>query len=345
MLSLALTSGSAAFAQSPAKAPQDRPIPVRVATAAPSAEASLVISTGTVLYKREVALSFKTGGVVKAYAVDVGDEVRAGQALVNADPTDVSGRRGEAEAAFAQAKANLERAQQLAAGGFASEARVEDAKTAFQRAQAALNSAKFDETRAALSSPTDGVVLIRHAEAGQQMAPGAPVVTIGDARSGLIMQVPISDRDIVRIRSGDTVRVRMAGLGRTALTGRVTRLAAKADRVSGAFDVEVTLDAPPQGLRSGLIAEAAIAPTLGNGSEALLAIPAIALLEGRGDIAYVFRIDAQGVATRVAVVVERLFGENALIRQGLKAGDQVVTAGAPYLRNGQRVAIAGGGGQ
>jgi RND family efflux transporter MFP subunit len=288
-------------------------------------------------------LSFKTGGVVKAYKVDVGDPVREGQLLVSADPTDVAGRRGEAEAAFAQAKANLDRAEQLEAKGFASEARVDDARAAFKRAQSALNSAKFDESRAALTAPSDGVVLIRHAEPGQQMAPGAPVITIGDARSGLIVMTPVSDRNIGRIQVGDMARIKVAAWTGPQLQGQVTRIASKADRATGSFDVEVTIDAPPPGLRSGTVGAVSITPSVTDASAEYLAIPAIALIEGRGDLAYVYVIKPDGKAVRVAVTVARFLDDDVLIKAGLRRGDRVVTAGAAYLRNGQAVTIAAGG--
>jgi RND family efflux transporter MFP subunit len=318
-------------------------VPVRVAVANPSALAGRIEATGTVAYKREVALSFKTGGVVKAYKVDIGDPVRAGQLLVSADPTDTVGRRNEAEAVFAQAKANLDRAEQLAAKGFATEARLDDARAAFQRAQSALNSAKFDESRASLVAPSDGVVLIRHAEPGQQMAPGVPVITIGDASSGLIILAPVSDRQIGRVQVGDNAKIKIASLNGQSLGGRVTRLGSKADRATGAFDVEISIDAAPPGLRSGSVGAVSIEPTVTDASAEFLAIPALALLEGRGDLAYVYVIKADDTAVRVAVTVSRFLDADVLISQGLRRGDRVVTAGAAYLRNGQKVRIVAGG--
>lgn len=334
------------LAIAPAIAPahaNDRPVPVRVVAAAPVADAGRISAAGTVAYKREVTLSFKTGGVVKSYAVDVGDVVKAGQPLVNADPTDTAGRANEADAAFEQAKANLDRAEQLAAKGFVSEARLDDARAAFKRAQAARDSARFDQSRAALVAPADGVVLIRHAEAGQQLAPGAPVITMGDLASGLVMIAPVSDRQIARIKNNDNVRVRLSSLGVQDLQGRVTRLGSKADRATGAFDVEIALDAPPEGVRSGQVGRALISPAVVDSSAAFLAVPAISLLEGRGDLAYVYVIGADDKAVRVAVTIDRFLDDSVLIKRGLRRGDRVVTAGAAYLRNGQPVTIAPGG--
>lgn len=314
------------------------PVPVKIATAQTSSRAGLIIVSGTVAWKREQVLSFKTGGVVRAYAVDIGDSVRKGDALVSADPSDTAGRRAEAEAAYAAASANLDRNVKLLEKGFVSQARVDDARTAHARAKAALGSARFDESRAALVAGTDGVVLVRHAEIGQQMAPGAPVITIGDTRSGMVLRVPVSDRDVVRVRAGDTATLRMAAGDLTA-TGKVTRVAAKSNPLTGAFDVEIALDAVPDGARSGIVAEATLSPRIDGAGKALVAVPAIALIEGRGDAAYVFVIAADNKASRVAITIAGFAGDSVLVGSGLKPGDRVATSGAAYLRNGQPVAI------
>jgi len=313
-------------------------VPVRIAIAAPSADAGRIIVSGTITYKREQVLSFKTGGVVHRYAVDAGDTVKQGDPLVSADPSDTAGRRAEAEAAFDAAKANLERVTKLHASGAESTARLDDARTIFQRASAALSSARFDESRAALVAATDGVVLVRHAEVGQQMAPGAPVITLGDTTSGMIMRAPLSDTQVVRVRTGDSARLSIAG-GTLELEGTVTRIGAKANPLTGAFDVEITLATVPDGLRSGLVAEASLTPSIGDASQKLVAVPAIALIEGQGDAAYVFVISPDRKASRVAVTIAGFAGESVLVKSGLKAGDQVATSGAAYLRNGQSVAI------
>jgi RND family efflux transporter MFP subunit len=336
---LLLALGVALAAPVEASAPV--PVPVRVARAQPAADAGQIIVSGTITYKREQILSFKTGGVVHRYAVDAGDTVKKGDPLVSADPSDTAGRRAEAEAAFAAAKANLDRVTTLHASGAESAARLDDARTTFQRASSALASARFDESRAALVAASDGIVLVRHAEVGQQMAPGAPVITLGDTTSGMIMRAPLSDRQVVRVRTGDRASLRIAGNTLTT-SGEVTRIGAKASPLTGAFDVEITLASVPDGLRSGLVAEASLTPSIGDASQKLVAVPAIALIEGQGDAAYVFVISPDRKASRVAVTIAGFSGDLVLVKSGLKTGDEVATSGAAYLRNGQPVTVEGG---
>lgn len=330
--------GALALLMAPkAASPEAKPVPVRVAIAAPAANAGEIRATGTLLFKREVTLSFKVSGIVKVFNVDAGDAAKAGDVLVRLDPTEVGARNREAQATLDNAEANLKRTEDLFKKGFASQARVDDARAAVERARAARDASAFDSAKAELRAPADGVVLARLAEPNEVVAPGAPILLFGDASGGLVLVTPVSDTQITRVRGGDQATVRFAGLD--TIKAVVQRLAAKADLHTGAFDVELKLTQVAPGLRSGLVGEARIVPTIKDRFSTYLAIPAIALLEGRGDQAAVFIVDKTGKAQRRSVRIGGFLDDLVLIAQGLDRGDRVVTSGAPYLRNGQAVTI------
>lgn len=313
------------------------PVPVRVAIAAPTPSAGEIRATGTLLFKREITLGFKVAGIIKGFNVDSGDAVKAGDVLARLDPTEVGARSRDAQAQLDNAEANLKRTQELFDKGFASQARVDEAKAQVARARAARDSTAFDNAKAELKAPADGVVLSRLAEPSEVVAPGTPILLFGDASGGLVMVTPVSDTQITRIRGGDKAMIRFAGMA--AMKAEVARLAAKADLRTGAFDIELRLSEVASGLRSGLVGEARIQPTVKDQLSTYVAIPAIALLEGRGDRAAVFIVDKTNRAQRRSVRVGGFVDDLVLIAEGLVRGDRVVTSGAPYLRNGQPVVI------
>jgi RND family efflux transporter MFP subunit len=317
--------------------PPAKPVPVRIAVAAPASHAGDIRATGTLLFKREMTLGFKVAGILKSFAADSGDAVKKDDVLARLDPTEVGARNRDAQAMVDNAEANLKRAEDLAAKGFAAQAKVDDAKMAVERARASRDAMAFDAAKAELRAPADGVVLSRLAEPNEVVTPGKPILLFGDASGGLVLVTPVSDTQITRIRGGDAAVVRFAGL--TPIKASVARLAAKADERTGSFDVELKLDQISAGLRSGLVGEARITPSLNDRLSTYLAIPAIALLEGRGDRAAVFIVDKAGKAQRRSVRVGGFLDELVLIAEGLQPGDRVVTSGAPYLRNGQAVVI------
>jgi RND family efflux transporter MFP subunit len=226
----------------------------------------------------------------------------------------------------------------LFAKGFASQAAVDNARMAAERARAARDATAFDAAKSELKAPADGVVLSRLAETNEMAAAGRPILLYGDASGGLVLVTPVSDTQITRLRGGDMAKISFAGIAQP-IAAVVNRLAAKADTRTGAFDVELKLSSFVPGLRSGLVGDARIVPSVNDETSAYMAIPAVALLEGRGDQAAVFVVDAAGHAQRRSVRIGGFVDSFVLIASGLKAGERVVTSGAPYLRNGQPVTV------
>jgi len=332
-----LTSGG--NAAGPA-APKAAPIPVRIAVAATSDSASQLRGTGTLTYKREVPLAFKVQGILASFDVDSGDRVKKGQVLARIDPTEVQSRGSDADAQLSLAETQLKRVLQLQEKGFASQARVDDAKAAVERARAGSTAASFDKRKAVIIAPADGIILSRLAEPNQVVAPGNPVMLLGDESSGMVVKVPLSDDAVARIRTEDKATIAFSGL--KPVEAQVARIAAKADTRTGAYDVELMITASQQPLRSGMVGQARITPRDAGTQVATITVPALALLEGRGDQAAVFIVDEKGQAQRVSVRIAGFADDQALIAEGLKPGMKVVTSGAPYLRNGQPVTIESG---
>lgn len=338
-VALALWFTAGGSGAGPAKG-QDRPIPVEVAIAAASDSASQIRGTGPLSYKREIPLAFKVQGILASFDVDSGDHVRKGQVLARIDPTEVQSRGSDAEAQLQLAQTQLKRALQLQEKGFASQARVDDAKAAVERARAANASASFDERKAVIIAPADGIVLSRLAEPNQVVAPGSPVLLLGDVGSGLVVKVPLADDEVARIRQDDKATITFSGL--KPVEASVSRIAAKSDPRTGAFDVELMITSTDQPLRSGMVGQARIAPGDNGIVVKSIAVPAMALLEGRGDAAAVFVVDDKNRAQRVSVRIGGFSDGQVLIAEGITSGMRVVTAGAPYLRNGQAVTITNG---
>ena len=328
-------AGAAQAAEEPAKA---KPIPVRVEAAKRAANAGQIRTSGTLLFKREITLGFKVAGIVSSFGVDAGDTASAGALLVRLDPTEVGARNRDMQATLDNAEAQLKRSKELFAKGFASQATLDNAQMAVDRAKASRDATAFDAAKSELHAPADGVVLSRLAETNEMVTAGKPILLFGDASGGLVLMTPVSDTQITRLRGGDAAQIRFAGIA-APIDAVVSRLAAKADARTGAFDVELKLSAFVPGLRSGLVGDARIVPSIAGEQANCPAIPAVALLEGRGDRAAVFVVDGKGEAQRRNVRIAGFIDDLVLIAEGLQPGERVVTSGAPYLRNGQPVTI------
>lgn len=301
---------------------------VQVVAVQPLSAAGTIRASGLVGYKREPQLAFAAPGIVGVLDVDAGDTVRRGQRLATLRRTSVGSNADEAALARETAQRNLQRTQALYDRGFVSEARLDDARLAVERAR----------DSSVLTAPADGVILRRTAETSQTVGAGAPIFVLGETSSGIVVRAPVASNEAARIRVGDAAQVRIAGLA--PLQGRVSRIGAKGNDTTGAFEVEVEVSSPT-GLRSGMVAEVDVAAAPASAADtAAILVPTLALLDARADQGVVFVVDTNNVARRRPVRTSGVTQDGVLVVEGLTPGDRIVSAGAAYVTDGASVRIA-----
>jgi membrane fusion protein (multidrug efflux system) len=317
-------------------APKETRTRVETVEARYAAAPGSVRASGVVAYLREPVLSFKVGGVVAEILVDEGDRVAKGQRLAWLRPAEVEAGAAEAAAALETAERALARAQTLFDKGLVAQARLDDAKLAVERARAGSSAAAFNRDTSIILAPADGVVLRRAAEPAQTVGAGAPILVVGETSSGVVIRAAVASSEAVRLKPGDAGVV---SIGESRYAAKITRLSAKSDAATGAFDVEVRI-AAPQGLRSGMVAQVQLEGAPGGPKEGVIRLPTLALLDARADQGVVFVVGADGRVERRAVRTGGVDQEHVLILGGLSPGEIVVAAGAAYLSDGAPVEIA-----
>ncbi|CAN5395615.1 efflux RND transporter periplasmic adaptor subunit [soil metagenome] len=334
LAALALALAACGPAKTPAAPPPPQAVEA-VAVSAPHASGG-VTATGTLERRRQMALSFRIAGVLTRVGVEAGDPVRAGQVLATIDPAAVDARQQASGADLDKARRDLVRAQTLYAKGYVAKVRVDDAESAVRSASAAYSGAAFDRRWAQLVSPASGVVLERKAQAGEVVQAGQAVVTVADLTSPLVLRVPLAARDVAGIAVGSRVEITVDALPGQTLTGHVTRVGQATDVRTGAVTIEIEVAARPD-LRSGQIANARLASRAPTANAGFARIPAEAVLEASGGAAAVLRLDG-GRARRTPVRFGGFDGDDALVA-GLPDGARVITAGAGFVSDGDRVTV------
>ncbi|HEX7775389.1 MAG TPA: efflux RND transporter periplasmic adaptor subunit [Parvibaculum sp.] len=313
-------------------------VPVLVVPARAAPGAADVVAYGTVRSDKEAALSFKIGGLIKTLKVDTGDRVKKGDVLAELDQREIDAQANRAATVVEKARRDLARIQPLLAKGFVSQERVQDAKSALDMAISDRQSVEFNRSLATIVAPSDGVVLSRHADINEIVAAGTPVLTVSQGSSTYILKAGLSDRDIAKLDVGDHAQVALDAFPDKPLDGTLRRVSATSDASTGTFEIEIALDAVPPGTESGFMGEAHIA-SRAPGTK-IVAIPASAILEGHGSTATVYTVDsATSTAHRTRISIAGIDGDDVLVASGLDVGTQVVSAGAPYLREGAKVKI------
>ena len=314
-------------------------IPVVVSAVTPAPGANDVSVYGIVRSDKEAMLSFKIAGLLKTLNVDVGDKVKKGQVLARLDMREIDAQTTRAQAAAAKAKRDLARIEPLLKNGFISQQKVDDAKSARDIALADLRQIAFNRSLATITAPSDGVVLARHVDKNEIVAAGSPILTVSQGGQGFIFKAALSDRSLAKLKIGDKAEVTLDAFKAQPVKGHVRRLSAMSDAQTGTFTVEIALDETPAGVESGFIGKAHITPSMAA-DETILAIPATAILEGHGQTATVYVIDKAKMSAKLTrVTLDGLQDDKVLVTKGLALGQDVVSAGAPYLRDGATVKI------
>lgn len=141
-------------------------------------------------------------------------------------------------------------------------------QAAVHTARQALGLSKIRLEYTSLFAPTSGVALVRHAEIGEIMAPGTPVVTIADL-DHIWLRGYISETDIGKVKLGQSVDVKSDTFPGKSYKGKVSFISSQAEftpksvethkeRVTLVYRVKIDLDNSTHELKPGMPADAYI---------------------------------------------------------------------------------------
>jgi RND family efflux transporter MFP subunit len=241
-----------------AEAPLQAPAPgVIVRALAPTDVPDEVTAWGRLVPDRQAQLAFRVGGTLATRPVQVGDRVRAGDAIATLDATVAAATAREAEALLAQAKSDLARLVNL--GDDAVAAERETAATAVAVRTAVLAKAQDALRATKILAPFDGVVAFTGPDAGAQTGPGVPVAGV-DQVDPIRLELPLAPHRVPSLRKGMTVRVTVDGLELDGAErqGTLSRIPPRARPGDGLFVCEVLIPNPDGALRAGYVARGVI---------------------------------------------------------------------------------------
>lgn len=201
----------------------------RPQTAAKNEPARIVAEGRVVTYPgAEVTVGSDVAGTIERLSVEEKETVHAGQviAVIKADDTRAAlsvarARVGEANADTHLFEAEVARAQHLFREDVGSKQTWDKAERDLDSARARGASAAAEVRRLealveknVITAPIDGVVITRHAHAGETIEAGDAIVTVADLKKTRI-EAEIDEFDTARVRLGASVDVTAEGFGRT----------------------------------------------------------------------------------------------------------------------------------
>jgi len=291
-------------------------------------------------------VSSPIAGRTMRVAAQVGDKVRAGQALLWLDSPDFASavadlRKAEAmlrqkQLAFDRAK-TLYDGQVLARKDFeAAEADLKQSEAEMQRAKLRLQNlgsievADADAQRFTLRAPISGVVAERQANPGTEVRPDAPnpLFVITDPVH-LSVLIDLSEQDLNKIHLGQAVSIEVDAYPETPFSARVANIGQTLDPATRRLQARCAILNRELRLKPEMYARVTL---LADEKRKVLRVPNSALLT-KGLYSYVFVEKEPGVLEKRQVVLDMQSRDYSIIKQGLQPGERVVTTGALLLNS------------
>ena len=283
------------------------------------------------------------GRVVKISA-EVGMQIKKGDHLLVLDSPDfamATADNAKANADLLRKQEVYERTKQLYQIKGIARKEVEAAAADWQQAQAEFLRAKARmknlnadiPTLAGqfiLRAPIAGTISERQVNAGSEVRPDAvnPLFVITDPLH-LWVQIDLPERQLDKVNLGDLVSVEVDAYPGEVFQGKVTVIGGALDPFTRRIQVRCELDNPLLKLKPEMFAR--VTPIASDKSK-LPRVPNASIVT-EGLFSYIFVEQSPGVLQRRRVTLSLQGSDYAYIKEGLQAGERIVTSGALLLNS------------
>lgn len=263
-----------------------------------------------------------------AVSIQDAQDRRTTAKMAEADLSATSQQLEAAKFSAAQAKQRLSAAQ---SGGRAVDVSISVANA--DQIRATIRQIEAQIAQATVLAPSDGVITKRNAEIGEIASVGQPLFTMA-RDSELELQALVQETDLPAVRAGQSVLITPASPELQPIHAVVREVSPVVDTKTRLGRVFIAVKGTT-GLKEGMYASALIE----TGTQMALSVPTKAVLAEDPE-KVVFVLNGTKVHRRV-IQTGRTSGDMVEVSAGLQPGDQVVLAGAGFLKDGDIVTLSG----
>lgn len=259
--------------------------------------------------------------------VEVGDNVRKGQKLVQMDEANLK----QLELQIKNLEVQFNRVDQLYQVGGVSKAEWDNINLQLEVNRTAYRNL-LENTQ--LLSPIDGVVTARNYDNGDLYS-GQPVLIV-QRITPVKLKINVSEQYFSRVSQNDAVTIELDAYPGETFRGKVSLIYPSIDSYTHTFTVEVTVANAERKLRPGMFARA----TLNLGAENHVVVPDIAIVKraGSGD-RFVYVYENDGTVSYRKVELGQRLGDRFELISGVPDNARVVIAGQNRLADGVEVEV------
>lgn len=280
-------------------------------------------------------LSFQVGGEVEKLLVRMGQEVEKGEVLATLDPKDLQLALDAAQAQYALAKTQWERAKSLYSKKLISTDSYDQKETQYKAALASFEQAKTDLSYTKIQAPFDGVVSYTYVKPYQVVGEKQEILNLIDNTTlDVSFTLPVSYAESVSLSALKNAEmwVTMDSEPSKRIPGKFKEISTQPNIDTNSYEAIVTITRPTdRNLLTGMTGQVHIAKQ--NKSNAMT-LPTSAWVNKQESQGEVWVMDS---STQQVSKVTLSLNESGAIESGLDNNDYVVIAGVERLVEGQVV--------
>jgi membrane fusion protein, multidrug efflux system len=302
-------------------------------------------SVGTVRAFEAITVTAKVAGVIDKIGFDEGQQVKAGDMLVQLDAAE---RQADIDQAIAEANRaaalkneiaiKLERAQALNRTGAGTSAQVEDLTAQMKSLEGAMASAQAQRKAAearledlTVRAPFNGRVGTRSVSLGAYIAPGTRITSLDDL-SKVRLDFAVPENLLGRLQPGQSVNAISAAYKNRIFKGKVSTIDPRVDQATRTARLTAEFENSDESLKPGMFLAVALEVSVKD--EAIVVPEEAIVSEGLRHVIY--PVKDNKVERRVITIGQRQGGKVEVV-EGLKAGETIVVLGVQRVRPGAEV--------
>ena len=292
---------------------------------------------GVVEANKNAQLFAETPGVIKKIYVQKGQQVGAGQLLLEIDAEIIDKNIAEVQTSLELATELYNRQEKLWKEKIGSEVQYLEAKNRKEGLENSLRTLQAQKEKAKVRAPFAGVIDEVFPKEGEMAGMQMPLFRLVNMDK-VYVKCDISESYVMTIKQGTDVEVYFPSFGQT-VKAKISRTGQYINPNNRTFQVEIDLMNLTQAIKPNLLATVKVKDFE---QENALTIPSRLLqqsTDGR-DFVYVARAEGNEVKVQKVFVKAGLsHDQNTFIIEGLEAGDMLVDRGSRSIKDGQEVRI------
>lgn len=343
---------------------EDKSIPVELGKVELGSIYNKAILSGRVLSEKDAMVIPEIPGKVKDINTSVGDTVKKGDVLftieneeidnqikdLDSTLTELKGKKSDLESQMEKQKAQLmaipsgETTIPPMEGTLVSPksepsmdtSMIQELDAKIGEVSKGLEQAKEAKEKLKVKSPIEGTVsLISIKEDGVAMQE-EPSMIVSDLND-MYIELNVTEGILNKIKVGDKVKIDIPSLSKEGMDGKINFISIMPNMKNGLYTVRVSIDDKNLSLKPGMLGKVYFElDRLDN----VIVLNSNAVIDKNGEKLVYLVEDGKAVERTVTIGMDT--GELVEITKGLKEGEEIITKGQNFLKNGDKVKVVRG---